>query len=289
QTDPYLRQLRQLHRVTHRHQRQGHGERPGDHHGDDRQRGTDGERRRQPNRHPGQPGLAQRQLQRSRRRRALGLRRHLGRRLAPDHGERDRQPDHRHPHLRRRGNQHGGGDGDGQGRGGRLRPAHHHCHPAATADGGARRALLRPPGAEGPRPHAAAGGDGSPQTTGSATASPITATHTYAAAGTNTVAVTVTDKGGAAGSGQLTITVTQPPPPTAAAGGPYSGSEGTAVSFDGSGSSDPGGSTLTYAWTFGDGTNGTGVKPTHTYPSFGSYTVSLDRKSTRLNSSHGSI
>src|SRR5437879_3185819 len=68
---------------------------------------------------------------------------------------------------------------------------------------------------------------------------------------------------------------TQPPPPPAAPGGPYSGPEGTAVIFDGSGSSDPGGSTLTYAWTFGDGTNGTGVKPTHTYASFGSYTVSL--------------
>ena len=89
------------------------------------------------------------------------------------------------------------------------------------------------------------------------------------------MAVTVTDKGGAAGSGQLTITVTQLPPPTAAAGGPYSGPEGTAVSFDGSGSSDPGGSTLTYAWTFGDGTSGAGAKPTHTYASFGSYTVSL--------------
>src|SRR5438309_1275154 len=131
------------------------------------------------------------------------------------------------------------------------------------------------PGADGPWAYAVTWGDGSPQTTGSATASPITATHTYAAAGTNTVAVTVTDKGGAAGSGQLTITVTQPPPPTAAAGGPYSGPEGTAVSFDGSGSSDPGGSTLTYAWTFGDGTSGAGAKPTHTYTSFGSYTVSL--------------
>src|SRR5207253_9183021 len=71
--------------------------------------------------------------------------------------------------------------------------------------------IFSDPGADGPRAYAFTWGDGSPQTTGSATASPITATHTYAAAGTNTVAVTVTDKGGAAGSGQLTITVTQPP------------------------------------------------------------------------------
>ncbi|MEU1863888.1 S8 family serine peptidase [Streptomyces gardneri] len=36
-----------------------------------------------------------------------------------------------------------------------------------------------------------------------------------------------------------------------------------------------GGSGLSYSWDFGDGTTGTGVKPTHTYASYGTYTVKL--------------
>jgi len=66
------------------------------------------------------------------------------------------------------------------------------------------------------------------------------------------------------------------PPPVAAPGGPYQGEAGTAVQFDGSGSSDPQGNTpLTYAWDFGDGATGTGAKPTHTYAANGTYTVTL--------------
>jgi PKD repeat protein len=65
-------------------------------------------------------------------------------------------------------------------------------------------------------------------------------------------------------------------PPTANAGGPYSGKVGTAIAFDGSGSSDPDTDPLTYDWNFGDGsTHGTGVNPTHTYSSAFLYTAGL--------------
>jgi PKD repeat protein len=45
--------------------------------------------------------------------------------------------------------------------------------------------------------------------------------------------------------------------------------------FNGSGSSDPDGTISSYAWTFGDGSTGTGVSPSHTYAAAGTYTVQL--------------
>ncbi|WP_216214000.1 M4 family metallopeptidase [Amycolatopsis aidingensis] len=46
-------------------------------------------------------------------------------------------------------------------------------------------------------------------------------------------------------------------------------------SFDGSGSSDPDGSVVSYAWDFGDGQSGSGVSPSHTYGEAGTYSVVL--------------
>ncbi len=64
-------------------------------------------------------------------------------------------------------------------------------------------------------------------------------------------------------------------PPTASAGGPYSGVEGSVISFDGSASSDPEGQPLSYRWDFGDNSFATGVNPGHVYASAGTFTVTL--------------
>jgi len=57
------------------------------------------------------------------------------------------------------------------------------------------------------------------------------------------------------------------------AGGPYVDDDCNAdctIVFDGSGSYG-----LTYSWDFGDSQTGTGINPTHTYGTFGEYTVTL--------------
>lgn len=105
----------------------------------------------------------------------------------------------------------------------------------------------------------------------------VTPSHAYATDGTFNVTLTVTDDGGLADSDSTTatITVAGPIPPVADANGPYVGTVGVPVQFDGSGSSDPNGTIVSYAWDFGDGDSGSGVGPTHTYAAAGLYNVTL--------------
>jgi PKD repeat protein len=63
--------------------------------------------------------------------------------------------------------------------------------------------------------------------------------------------------------------------PIADVGGPYSGTEGEAISFDGSGSNDKDGTIISFLWDFGDGETSTNQNPTHVYSQNGSYSVSL--------------
>jgi PKD repeat protein len=103
----------------------------------------------------------------------------------------------------------------------------------------------------------------------------IRVTPGFADAGVYTAMVRVSD-GSLQDTKSLTITVVNVnQAPVANADGPYTGIAGVPLQFNGSGSSDPDGDALTYAWNFGDGANGTGAVPFHTYAASGVYSVTL--------------
>lgn len=80
--------------------------------------------------------------------------------------------------------------------------------------------------------------------------------------------------GAVTGGWCLTMTATNSAP-AANAGGPYTGEEGSPITFDGTGSTDPDNNIATYTWAFGDGTTGSGATAQHSYVSGGTYTVTL--------------
>ncbi|HET9728778.1 MAG TPA: PKD domain-containing protein [Acidimicrobiia bacterium] len=106
------------------------------------------------------------------------------------------------------------------------------------------------------------------------TATGVSVSHSYAQAGSYVVTLTVTDNNGATAADTAVAMITNRPP-TANAGPDQAGTVGTAVSFNGSGSSDPDGTIASYAWNFGDGTTASGVTVSHTFASAATFTATL--------------
>ena len=106
-----------------------------------------------------------------------------------------------------------------------------------------------------------------------ATGTGPTPSHAYTSLGVFTVTLVVSDGALSSPPAAAPVTISNQSP-SANAGGPYSGTRTQPVLFSGAGSSDPDGDSLTYAWSFGDGAVGSGVAPSHTYTSLGTFNVS---------------
>ena len=120
------------------------------------------------------------------------------------------------------------------------------------------------------------------QTTGTG----ATNQHTYATAGIYPVTLTVTDNSGATGTVSGSVAITNVPPIASFT----SSSQYLTTTFT-STSTDPDGSVASYAWDFGDTTTGTGASPVHTYPTAGTYPVTLTVTDTdgATNTATGSV
>jgi PKD repeat protein len=97
-------------------------------------------------------------------------------------------------------------------------------------------------------------------------------THTYSAGGIYDVTLIVVDNDGISDSATVQVEVIDPNGPTAAF---TQTCVNTACDFDGSTSSDPDGTVVSWDWDFGDGTTASGVTPSHTYALSGTYDVAL--------------
>ncbi len=99
----------------------------------------------------------------------------------------------------------------------------------------------------------------------------LTASHDYAAQGTVTVTLTVSDGRGGVSTAPQQVTLRVLPRPLFVAR-----QTGMTTTFDATAAQgSPGHAITSYAWAFGDGASGTGVRTTHTYAAPGRYTASL--------------
>jgi hypothetical protein len=88
------------------------------------------------------------------------------------------------------------------------------------------------------------------------------------------VALTVTNDAGQNTTSTQTVTVYAAPAASFSAA-PATTVPGSAINFNASSSSDPGGAITGYSWNFGDGATANGPSPSHAYVRPGSYTVTL--------------
>jgi len=105
----------------------------------------------------------------------------------------------------------------------------------------------------------------------------MVASHTYAVAGTYTATLTVKDGrwGKSTSSAVITVRATNAQPIAAFSINPSSAYPNQAVQFDASASYDPDGEIVSYEWSYGDGSSGSGVTAVHSYPAEGTYAVTL--------------
>jgi len=114
-------------------------------------------------------------------------------------------------------------------------------------------------------------GDGTPTVTGT-----LTPSHAYTSGGDYTVTLTVTDDDGGIGTDIAAINVNVPP--VANPGGPYTGNEGSPITFNGSGSYDPDGTIVSYEWDLdndGEYDDASGATPSFTWDDDYSSTIGL--------------
>ncbi len=99
--------------------------------------------------------------------------------------------------------------------------------------------------------------------------------HTFCTPGIGEVTLTVTDTNGNVASARVDIVVANSPPVASFYLSDDAPDINEWMTVDGSGSYDPEGSEMEFAWTFGDGGTARGPRAGHAYTSEGSYTVTL--------------